>query len=189
LTDQATKIRFWKASRILVVAFVLLVTLGFITQRTLDGPVGPIPGGKLRGGDLVSAPVSDWTFAHRQEVELQLVEPVGSRTVVTFAYNGDLYVPVPLGFFARRVPDYPMVGHLLRFFKRWHLDALRDGRVVLRLEGKLYERQAERVTDLKLLAGLTAIVAQAVAESISSPLIEVLDDDPEELWFFRLDPR
>jgi hypothetical protein len=34
----------------------------------------------LQSGELVSDPDIDWSFAVGQEIELQLVEPMGSRT-------------------------------------------------------------------------------------------------------------
>ncbi len=191
MTEQAqtSKRRFRKYAQFLGIGIVIFITLGVVMQRYADGPTGPFAGGKLRTGELVTGQISDWTFAHREEVELELVEPATSRTVVTFAYKDQLYVPVTLGFFARRVPDYPMIGHVFLFFKHWHLYALQDGRVVLRIDGKRYESQSVRVTDPELLARLTSIVADAVAERISAPLIKVLEQDPEELWFFLLASR
>ncbi len=125
MTEQAqtSKRRFRKYAKFLSIGIVISIALGVLTQRYADGPTGPIAGGKLRTGEFVTEEVSDWTFAHREEVELELVEPATSRTVVTFAHNGQLYIPVPLGFFSRRVPDYPMIGHVFLFFSHWHLDA------------------------------------------------------------------
>ncbi len=100
-------------------------------------------------------PDVDWSFASGQEIELQLVEPLGSRTTGVMVHKGQLYVPCDLGFMWRRFsgPTRWML-HLIWVFKRWHEDALRDGRVVLRIDGKRYERQAVRVTDPDLLAAL-----------------------------------
>ncbi len=73
-------------------------------------------------------------------------------------------------------------------FKRWHEDALRDGRVVLRIAGKRYERQAVRVTDPELLAKLRSIVVEMANQYFSSSLLDV-PTDPQEIWFFRMEPR
>ena len=72
--------------------------------------------------------------------------------------------------------------------KRWHEHALLDGRVVLRIAGKRYERQAVRVTDAGLLATPRPIVEELAEQFFSAPLLDV-PTDPEHIWFFRLDPR
>lgn len=171
-------------------AMVMFAVLGFLGLREADGPIGPLPGGKLRTGKVVSEHVSDWTFAHRNEIELELVAMSTSRTVVAFSYDGLLFVPVTLGYFARRVQDYAFIGHVLLYFKRWHLDAMRDGAVVLRIDGKRYPRQAVRVTDTDLIIVLARMVEDAVAEIAAKPLIKVQEDFSKGIWFFRMDhPR
>ena len=181
--------RLWKYLAISATTIGIFVVLGLIGQRVADGPIGPIAGGKLRTGELVSEHNFDWTFAHRKEIELELVAMSTSRTVVAFSYDGLLYVPVTLGYFTRRIQDYPMIGHVFLYFKRWHLDAMRDGSVVLRIDGKRYLRQAVRVTDPDLIAVLARIVEAAVAEVATQPLIEVQEDSPKGIWFFRMDPK
>jgi hypothetical protein len=80
--------------------------------------------------------------------------------------------------------------HLIYLLKGWHEDALRDGRVVLRIAGKRYERQAVRITDLELLSRLRAQVEEAVEEWISpEPLAPALTEGPKDIWFFRMDAR
>ncbi len=148
----------------LVALVAVLVGIG-VVARFSDGPIGPFPGGPLRAGSLVSEPDVDWSFVDWESrpgriVELQLVEPPSSRTTGILVHEGQLYVSADLGFIWRRLPG-PGRGVLFVIwgFKQWHEEALRDGRVVLRIDGKRYERQAVRVTD------------------------------PEAIWFFRMDPR
>ena len=175
----------------LAVLGVGLVVLWVVLQRA-DGPTGPIRGGEFRTGAFVDGQV-DWNAVLGAqpvaEVELQLVDPPGSRVTGAFVHDGDLYVPCDLGYLWRRVPDPTMrrVLHLIWLFKGWHEDALRDGRVVLRIEGKRYKRQAVRVTDPTLLAGFRSNVAGAAAEFFGG-LLEI-ETDPDDIWFFRLDPR
>ena len=156
----------------------------------MDGPLGGIPGGRLRAGPLVSEPVVDWSFADNQNIEVQLVEPPTSRTTWVWVHEGQLYVPVDLGLIMRRIPaPQRWVGSLVARFKHWHRDALRDGRVVLRIAGKRYERQAVRVTDPELLATLTLRFEKWAERTFSSPLGEVPTHGPNDLWFFRMDRR
>ncbi len=176
----------------LVVAVVLVaVPVGIgVVARFSDGPIGPFPGGPLRTGTLVSDPDVDWSFAHGREIEVQLVEPPGSRITGAVAHEGQLFLVCDLGFIARRLPN-SMMGWMLSpiyRLKRWHEDALRDGRVVLRIGGKRYERQAVRVTDPELLVTLRSMTEELANQYFSSPLLDV-PTDPDAIWFFRMDPR
>jgi hypothetical protein len=148
-----------------VTALVAVVTVA----RFHDGPLGPFPGGELEGGELVHEPILDWRFAADfPEIELQLVDPPRSRTTWVLVREDQLYVPCAW-------PE--------SFLKQWPHQALRDGRVVLRIAGKRYERQAVRVTDPEVHAELTALGARKY--DYERPDVP----DPEGLWFFRMDPR
>ncbi len=189
--------------RWLGIALVFLLTtvagIGAVA-RFSDGPIGPFPGGQLSSGALVAEAKVDWSLAIEGEgelqgteprfIELQLVEPPASRTTGVMLYEGQLYVPCDLGFVWRRVPAPPrwMLSLIYRF-KRWHQDVLLDGRVVLRIGGKRYERQAVRVTDPELLTALRSEVEKGASRMLGAPLGEVPTDGPREIWFFRMEPR
>ncbi len=174
---------------VVVALVVLLVGAGLAAQRLSDGPLaGPIPGGPFRTGTLVTEPVEDWSFAHGQPAELQLVNPPGSRQLGTMVHEGELYVPCDLGFIADRAPEGRLAGALLKNLKGWHEDAATDGRVLLRISGKLYERQAVRVTDPAVLAALRASIEELAKEFFGKPLLDQ-PTDPDDIWFFRMDPR
>ena len=106
----------------IVAVVIALSVLVFMGARMHDGPLGPIPGGALEAGELVSGPVPSWSFVKDVgEIELQLDSQSSSRTTWIFVLGDQAYVPCSLG--------YPPG-------KRWHLDAAADGRAVLRIEGK-----------------------------------------------------
>ena len=165
--------------------------MGFGAQRMSDGPTDIFPGGKFRTGTLVSKPVADWSFTDGKEVELQLVEPHGSRIVGVFLHEGQPYIQAELGFISGRFSG--LDGAILKaivFFKRWHEDALRDGRVILRLDGMLYERQAVLESDPEIVAALRLQLEKLAAAAFApAPLPEAPTDGPNDIWFFRLDPR
>lgn len=154
------------------IAFALgaLILLGIgvaAAARFADGPIGPFPGGPFTSGDLVTSPDVDWTaFAERSTVELQLVEPERSRTTWLLVRDGIAYVPC----------GYPNAGVL----KQWPHEVLRDGRVVVRIDGKRYERQAVQVSDPAEWQALLAL---------SNAKYGRADLTPETLWYFRLEPR
>jgi hypothetical protein len=155
----------WVGFGILGIA-VLAVCVVF-AARFADGPLGPIPGGPM-SGERATEPVTDWGFVlDRDTVELE-VNPAAPRSITTWVvgYEGQPYIPA--GFGSR---------------KTWPEQLAADGRAVLRVDGKLYERQAVRVTD------------DALLEELRGVLIRKYDLDPEgnfsgpDTWFFRLDPR
>ena len=175
---------------------VLFLTLALVATWIIlgyaDGRTGPIPGGVLTTGAFVDDPEVDWPAVLDglavAEIELQLVDPPGSRTVGAFVSGSDLYVPVDLGYVWRRVPDPTLrrILHLIWLFKGWHEDVLVDGRVVLRVHGKRHRRTAVRVTDPTLLTEFRAHVSGAAAAFMGELL--PIQTDPAEIWFFRLDP-
>lgn len=154
---------------LLVGALAAALVAVLLAGRFLDGPLGPVPGGALRSGELVSARDVDWSFAaDLGELEFQLVKPPRSRTTWLLVHEDHLYVPCSF--------DVPIP-------KRWPQQALRDGRAVVRVAGRRYERQAVRVTDPVLHARLSRVLADKYELDFEGPA------DPERLWFFRLDTR
>lgn len=128
----------------ILVALVVLVALLFFLARFHDGPLGPIPGGALASGELVSAPVDDWGFAKdEKEIELQLASESRSRTVWLLVNEGQAYVPCSLAF----PPG-----------KRWYKDADKDGRATLRIQGRRYPVTLARTDDPALGDALRAEV-------------------------------
>lgn len=149
------------------IAAIAVVALGVaLGARYADGPLGPFPGGPM-SGERVTEPVAEWGFAaERDTVELE-VNPDAPRSITTWVlgHEGALYIPAGL---ASR--------------KTWPGQVMADGRVVLRVAGRLYPRQAVRVTDAARL------------EALGEVLTRKYQLDPEgnfasaETWFFRLDP-
>lgn len=155
---------------LLVAAAIVLSGVWGAARFVSDGPLGIFPGGALRKGPLVREPVGDWSFATaEQTAELQLVEPLRSRTVWLVVHEGALYIPC--GFL-----DWPL-------WKQWPYEALEDGRAVLRLQGKRYEVQAQRVESSAEYQVVLRLVAQKYAQGRS------MEADNRNVWFFRLDPR
>lgn len=179
-------------AKITGVLIILLIAAGLIAQRMSDGPSAFIPGGPLRAGTLVTESNINWLIELGENpgsIELQLMDPPTSRITGVMLHKGQLYVPCDLGFMWRRFSGTQRwILHAIWIFKTWHEDALRDGRVVMRIDGKRYERQAVRVTDPVLLARLRSQLEAMAVEYFGGPLPDV-QTDPEDIWFFRLDPR
>ncbi len=192
--------------RVAVAAGALVVVLlgsVAIAQRFSDGPLSAIiPGGALRAGNLVTdadlvtvlgdrGTCVDGVCAPMDPIELQLVDPPTSRYIGIMVREGEVYLPCDLGFmWGRFEGNQRTVLHLIYLFKRWHEDAQRDGRVMLRLDGKRFERQAVRVMDPALIAALRAQLEEMGRAWVApEPLGAAPTEGPRDIWFFRLEPR
>ena len=117
----------------IVVGLVALFALVFFGARLHDGPLGPIPGGSLQAGELVSHEVPSWSFVRDvDEIELQLDSQQRSRTTWIFVLDDKAYVPCSLGF----PPG-----------KSWYKEAAVDGRAILRIEGQRYPVMLTKLDD------------------------------------------
>ena len=151
----------------LVVVVVLLIGGVFVAARFHDGPLGPIPGGPLMAGELVSQPPADWTaVAAAPEIELQLAYQNTSRTTWIFPLDGVAYVPASL----ERPPG-----------KKWHRAADENGEAFLRIDGKRYAVTLKRVQDEAEIAKLKEAIVKKypMAAGMGSGGV----------WFFKVEPR
>lgn len=171
---------------------VLVVVASLFLMRLSDGPKGPIPGGELVSGELVDAAEVTWdeVLGNRPmaEIELQLENPIGSRTTGAFVHDGSLYVPCDLGYVWRRFPDgrARLLLHTIWLFKDWHHKVEMDGRVIVRAHGKRYKLNAIRVTEEALMSKLRDRVSKAAEEVFDLLPVKT---NPDDIWFFRLDAR
>ena len=189
-----------------VVGVLVLALIGsvFVAQRLSDGPLNEmIPGGPLRAGLLAGPNESliealgdrgscpDGVCAALDPIELELVGPGTSRYTGIMVRDGQIYIPCDLGFMWGRFDGRQRtVLHLIYLFKHWHEDALRDGRVVIRLDGKRYEGEAVRVTDPAVVAGLKTQIEEMGRQWVApAKLAPAPTEGPNDIWFFRIDPR
>lgn len=130
------------------------------------GPIGPFPGGRLRG-EVVVDPVTDWSFTDEHTTIAVETRPSFPHSVTTicFVHEGNLYVPSldPRG-------------------KKWPYYLLENPNVRLKIGDKVYPGRAVRVTDLDV---------QTVRASASKkyPQLAEQGDALPEVWLYRIDPR
>jgi hypothetical protein len=146
-----------------------LVALLVVTSGC--GPLGPIPGGALRG-PVHEGPLPAWsTVADVEQIQLE-TRPDDPHSVNTWCgvHAGSLYVPTSL----IRGADDPME-------REWVRNVIDDPRVRARIDGVVYPLLAVRVEDDPELAAARAM------------LLEKYDVEPDDHvargWIFRLDPR
>ena len=162
----------------IIAALALLPLVVFVVMLLLSGsrdtPGAFLGGGPFASGELHAGPEPDWSFlVDRELIEMQLVDPPRSRVVWVAVYEGKPYVVS--GF---------MGGLLGSLWKHWPAQAERDGRAILRVDGKQYERQLVRITS-----------GRAVMEGVSAELDRKYGfggaDSIEagDTWLFELAPR
>ena len=153
---------------------IVLIAAVFGITRTADGPIGPLAGGPMKSGELYAGVEPDWSFVRDvREVELQSIDPARSRTTWILDVDGRAFIPC--GY---------MDSTCGRLWKQWPIEAQRDGRAVLRVNGVRYERHMVRVRDPALLAAVVAELARKYVPGLTPAAIE-----SDSLWIFELLPR
>ena len=167
------------ALRILGVALAALLigVAGLaIGARFHDGPIALFAGGPFASGELVTGPEPDWSFVREvREVEFQLLDPPRSRTTWILDHAGKAYIPC--GY---------MTTWWGRIWKRWPHEAAADPRILLRIDGKLYERRLVRIEGGPVVAPLLAELSRKYAGGREIPVDAVTSG---YLWLFELAPR
>lgn len=145
--------------------------IAMLTLAVGCGPLGPIPGGSLRG-EVHEGPPASWAeFTEVEQVQLETnpADPHSVNTWIGF-YEGRLYIPTSL-----------ILGDDNPMDRTWVRNVLEDPNVRVRIEGVLYPLRAIRVEEGPELDGARAL------------LLEKYDVEADEHvakgWIFRLEPR
>ncbi len=155
-----------------LIALLAMVVVVIVAARSADGPLGLLAGGPLVTGELVSGE-SDWAFARDvPTIEFQLVEPPRSRTTWILEHDGKVYIPC--GY---------MDSWLGRQWKRWPIEAERDGRAIIRIGGNRYERRLVRIKQGPVVAALTGELNRKYGVPVTPELVA-----NDSLWLFELAP-
>jgi len=180
-----TSLLFLGAVSVAVIAVLIM-------QRVSDGPMEMLQGGPFRTGELITEPVTDWSFALERPVQFELVGFGTSRTAGYIVHDGIAYMTCDLGFIWSRLEPgaTKSILSLIYRFKRWHLDAVEDGRALIRDGDSIYPVNFVKVED----PGLNAILRMEMEELASSyfapgALGPAPVEPPNDVWFFRMDPR
>ncbi len=146
---------------------LLLLLLGLLSVGCwTDGPVGFVPGGAFEGA-LETGPEPDWSFAvDLDSVDVQ-IDSSPPRTVRTGIVVLD------------GVPHLPVT---YAFLKRWDAVVAESPRVVLRADGRHFERHAVFVTDEAAHQALIAAGQAKYGAPFHGSWTSGITD------YFRLDP-
>lgn len=164
----------------IVLGLVLVITAAvaavLVGARFADGPLEIIAGGPFTTGELQSTAPIDWSFVRDIEtIEFQSLEPPRSRTVWVLTHEGRLFIPC--GY---------MDSTWGRIWKQWPIEAERDGRIITRIDGKLYNQNLVRIHDGPELPPLVAELSRKYMGGQPIPVEAVTSG---MLWLFELTPR
>jgi hypothetical protein len=155
---------------------LLAIAAVALAARFHDGPIAIFAGGPFTTGEPVGGPEPDWSFVRDvREVEFQLLEPPRSRTTWILEHAGKAYIPC--GY---------MTSWWGRLWKRWPHEAARDPRILLRIDGRLYERRLVRIEAGPEVAPLLAELGRKYGGGREVPLELVTSGS---LWLYELAPR
>ena len=135
---------------IIVLFFAVTIITLTVDNQDADGPSILFPGGELVSGELHTGAEPDWSFTDDvQTIELQLVDPLSSRTIWIMESEGKVYIPS--GY---------MRSTLGKIWKDWAFQADEgDGLAVARINGVRYERQLIRIKEGPVLDGIFSKMA------------------------------
>jgi len=154
---------------------VVLVLGALVLARFADGPLEIIAGGPFKTGEVATLE-PDWDFAKDYStVEFQLLDPAASRTTWIAVHDGRLFIPS--GY---------MTTWWGKIWKQWPLQAEQDGRAILRVDGKLYDRQLVRVMGGSEVEPIMAELGRKYAAGAAFPRDAF---ESGYLWIFELVPR
>jgi hypothetical protein len=104
---------------------------------------------------------------------MQLLDPAQSRRIWIAEYENKIYI----------WSGY-MGNPIGRIWKQWPIQAERDGRAVIRINGVRYERQLQRIQSGDVLDGLTATITGKYPSATTRAAVEAGD-----VWVFEAAPR
>lgn len=159
---------------ILIGTVVVTIVLFFVYMRFHDGPMEIIAGGPFKTGELVQGPEPDWAFIKdRPTIEFQLFDPETSRIIWVAVNDNKLYL----------ISSYMKTG-FGKIWKQWPHYAERDNRVLLRVDGKIYERKLVRLGGDDFSDSIAGEFNRKYNYSLTK---EEIDND--SAWFYELAPR
>ena len=162
-----------------VIVGIIFVTIGLtlFASQFADGPWAMISGGPFKTGEEIRTE-PDWSFVKDlQEVEFQLVSTGTSRTTWIMEHEGRVFIPSAY-----------MNSTVGKIWKQWPAKAEADGRMLLRIDGKIYARHLKRVMSDPDLKYVLDEITRKYAAQFGDSAVPVSEVESGNLWIFELLP-
>ena len=128
--------KFFKWFGIVFGTLVLAIGVFLVGMRFTDGPIEIFTGGPFSTSTPAAAP-TDWTYlTDRDLIEFQTMDPPRSRTVWLAVHEGRLFI---VSGYMNSAPG--------AIWKQWPYYLEDDDRIILRIDGNLYEQRLERIME------------------------------------------
>ena len=153
----------------------------FIATLAIGCEPGDGPPGLWLGGELVTTPVTDWSFTDEfQEIYLETqtwYRIPHSVTIWCATHNGQLYL---FSIYSEGRDEFPDG-------RSWNRNVVRDSRVRLKIGNQLFERRTIRVTD----SAEKEAALQAFAKKYTrvKEFLEKPKSERPTFYFFHVEPR
>ncbi len=160
-----------------VLAVVGVLAAARLHDGPFDGALEIVSAGAFRSGELHTGPEEpDWTFLRDYAtVEFQLLDPGRSRTTWIMEHDGRIFI---VSGYMNSIPG--------KIWKQWPKEAERDGRAILRVDGRLYERQMVRIHEGDMIAPVLSEIGRKYMGGADVPFEQVTSGN---MWLFELRPR
>jgi hypothetical protein len=154
--------------RWIVTILVILAAIAGTLYARRTNPIEFVSGRQLTG-EVVSEPVSDWSFAKDAPTVAIETRPGAPYSVTTwcFVHEGKLYIPASAGS-----------------TKTWTHFAAADPRVRVKIGNQIYPGVATRITDASLREPLREIARAKYNLPAQMPANM---GSPSDVWLFRID--
>jgi len=166
---------------IALAAIIVVIGLVLGGMRFSDGPKAILAGGPFKTGEYADTP-DDWNFLKgRPEIEFQTIAPSTSRIVWLAVIDGRLFI----------VSGY-MNTNYGKIWKQWPTYLAEDDRIILRIDGKLYEQRLERLLEFSDLVELMGIFKAKYGVEIATEVsAAALDEGLKngDFWLFEVVER
>jgi hypothetical protein len=169
--------RLLRVLAIVVALVVFAIGALVVGARFSDGPMAILAGGPFESGQRFDEPIRDWRFVHDvQEVQFQLLDPPRSRTTWIIEHDGRAFIPS--GY---------MTTWWGRLWKQWPREAERDGRILLRIDGRIHPERLVRILEDPALPALVAELGRKYLGDENAMSVDAVTSG--QLWLFEIVPR
>ena len=170
-------IKLLKALLGLFIVIVASLAVFLFYMRYHDGPMEIFTGGPFQTGTFVTEKDGNKldlpNLVDRATFEFQLEQPARSRTVWLAVHDNRLFIASAY-----------MNESYAKIWKQWPHQIAKDNRVLLRIDGKIYQRQLNRIFDPAIAVAVGMETERKYGMNFGQSEV-----DAEDVWLFEVIER